>query len=236
MNLSKPLVAIFNESFKTETFPEILKRTKIRPLFKKGEKTTPGNYRPVANISVFAKIFELVVSRKIKDFLTKFLILNKAQFGYQDRKSTTDALVAFVSEIYQGMAERKFIKGFCFDLTKAFDLVYHEILFNKLDKYGIRGPFLSWIKSYLENREQFVEIENCYDIKVTSDIEKINVGVPQGSVLGPLLFILYINDIVENVHIGNKIMFVDDLSILIKCDTEEESRQAESVMLSQLEK
>ena len=159
LNLLKPLIMLLNESFKTETFPDILKRAKIRPLFKKGDKNAPSNYRPVANISAFAKLFELVITKKIKDFLAKFLIISENQFGYQNKKSTIDALLAFVSEIYQGMSDRKFIKGFCFDLTKAFDLVNHEILYGKLETLGIRGKVLNRIKSYLRNREQFVELE-----------------------------------------------------------------------------
>jgi len=110
------------------------------------------------------------------------------------------------------------MKGFCFDLTKAFDLVNHSILFRKLEQYGIRGPALRWIISYLKDRKQYVEEVTSGYAKVTSRVQKINVGVPQRSVLGPPLFIIYVNDSFEFLRTGHKVMFVDNLSILISCN------------------
>jgi len=132
------------------------------------------------------------------------------------------------------LADRKFIKGLCFDITKAFDLVNHAVLFEKLERYGIRGRALQWLKSYLENREQFVELDTCGSGKVFSNLETVNVGVPQGSVLGPLLFIIYINDILDLVKLGEKVMFVDDLSILISCNSKEELENTKEQMLLEL--
>ena len=217
----EPLVYLINASFTEGIFPDLLKLTKILPLYKKGDEHDPTNYRPVANITSFAKLFEFIIDQKIRDYLVKNNILSSSQYGFIKGKATANAIVDFSHEIYNAFDKRLLVKGIFYDMSKAFDLVDHEILLNKLDTYGIRGTTLNLIKSYLSNRKQLVEIchSNGREIKgFRSNQTNVNCGVPQGSILGPLLFILFINDLKYYVSSGLVLNFADDVSILIQAE------------------
>ncbi|XP_052129829.1 uncharacterized protein LOC127751012 [Frankliniella occidentalis] len=181
--LIKPLKHLVQASFDEGVFPELLKLSKVMPLYKKGEETETGNYRPVANITTFSKIFEIVMEKKLRDYLYRFNILSDTQYGFVKGKSTTDAIVDFIQKIYNSFDKKKLLTGIFFDMSKAFDLVDHKILLTKLSAYGIRGKVLKWMESYLSLRKQVVEISYS-DGKVLrtyrSNSEIITCGVPQG--------------------------------------------------------
>jgi len=179
-------------------------------IHKKNEKRKPGNYRPISLLSIFNKLLEKLMHKRLYSFLTKYELLNKFQFGFRKNHSTTLALIEIVDKIRKELDDGNSVIGIYLDLTKAFDLVNHDILLYKLNHYGIRGQALKWFKNYLENRQQYTYVNNTYSKPST-----LNIGVPQGSVLGPLLFIIYVNDVsatVENTEIR---LFADDTNIFI---------------------
>ena len=148
------------------------------------------NYRPVSLLCVLSKVFEKVMYDRIITFLENFKILNENQFGFRKNKYTYMALITLVEKITQALEEGDYVVGIFLDFSKAFDTVDHEILLGKLEHYGIRGCALSWFKSYLSNRQQFVTYNEC-----KSEKQYIRCGVPQGSILGPLFFLIYFNDL-----------------------------------------
>lgn len=224
-SIVKPLTHIINSSFECGTFPNALKVSKVIPLYKKGDKNVLGNYRPVANISVFSKIFESVMAEKLLNFTHKFNILNNSQYGFIRGKGTPDAITNFVTHVYQCFEKKMYVMGIFFDMSKAFDMVNHKLLIKKLNEYGIRGNVQKWLKSYLEERKQIIHMtysNGKEEYPVLSDLNDVTCGVPQGSVLGPLLFILFINDLAEYLSCDRFINFADDTNMAIWANSFEE--------------
>ena len=207
--ISKPLCDLINLSFTSGAHPDLLKIAKVTPVFKKGSRLTISNYRPISLLSNLNKIFEKVISERVYDFLEKYDCIYNLQFGFRKKHSTNHALISITEQIREALDNRKSAVGIFVDFQKAFDTVNHDILLKKLDNYGIRGNTLNWFKTYLIGRKQFVTI-NGYNSSETT----LNHGVPQGSVLGPLLFLLYINDL--HICIKNCITyhFADDTNFL----------------------
>ena len=175
--ISLPLSQIINESFQSGIFPDKIKLAKVIPLFKKGCSVTASNYRPISLLSVFSKITEKVMYKRLYDFLEKHSILYSFQFGFRESHSINHALVSMTDTIKNSLDNRKFGCEIFLDLQKAFDTVNHSILLMKLKKYGIRGPALEWFKSYLSDREQYVTVNGS-----SSSCLNVTCGVPQGSV------------------------------------------------------
>ena len=209
--LADGLVIIFNKSFQEGCFPGVLKLAKVIPIHKGDETTEPTNYRPISLLSIFDKLIEKVMLNRLLKFLEKNNILYKYQFGFRKNHATTHALTEVIDYIYRSLDEGNYVFGIYIDLKKAFDTVQHQILLQKLQHYGIRGIALDWFNSYLSNRKQFVVTNG-----IQSDIlELSNYGVPQGSVLGPILFLLFINNIhnsLDNIIIK---LFADDTNCFV---------------------
>lgn len=204
----KPLTHLCNISFNTGIFPDKLKIAKVKPIFKKGDPSHFENYRPISLLSVFSKIIERLMFNRIYSFLCKYNVLNNEQYGFRPDHSTELALADAVNNIYNSLDKNNTCVGVFLDLSKAFDTIDHKILLSKLFFYGIRGTTLNWLDSYLSNRYQYTLYKNS-----KSELAKIACGVPQGSILGPLLFIIYVNDIVNVSDIAKTILFADDTNI-----------------------
>lgn len=205
-----PLTHICNISLQQGVFPDELKIAKIIPLFKSGDSTIFTNYRPVSVLPAFSKIFEKLMYKRLMTFIEEYKILYKYQFGFRRNHSTSMALVTLIDNITSALDKGEIVLGVFLDFSKAFDTVNFNILFDKLEVYGVRDIGLSWMKSYLTNRKQYV----CYN-GYESDKKCISCGVPQGSILGPLLFLLYINDMISVSQLCFPLLFADDTNIFL---------------------
>ena len=208
-NICQPLSLIFNLSFSSGKYPDILKIAKTIPIFKKGSHLLVTNYRPISLLSSLNKILEKLLYGRLYSFLEKHECLYKLQFGFRSKHSTNHALINITESIRKALDSRKQACGIFVDLQKAFDTVNHNILLNKLHYYGIRGIVNDLLASYLNNRSQFVSI-----LGFNSDLKQIHHGVPQGSVLGPLLFLIYINDLHKAIPYSKVYHFADDTNLL----------------------
>ncbi|KAL5252975.1 hypothetical protein ACHWQZ_G015666 [Mnemiopsis leidyi] len=208
------LVKYFNRCMQDGFFPCELKTGRISPIYKKEDEQLLENYRPVSTLPVFGKIFEKIIYSRLYSFLISKGVINENQFGFRKGHSTSNALNYSVEHIESLLAKKQHVLGIFIDLSKAFDTIDHRKLTTKLEHYGIRGNALQLISSYLSNRKQYV---NVLDIK--SDELPVHYGVPQGSVLGPLLFILYINDICNISTDAKLVLFADDTNIFVAAES-----------------
>lgn len=202
-----PLSILFNMSLTKTKFPILWKRATVIPLFKKGDKHIVSNYRPVSLISCVGKVLERVVFKHMYNFLINNNLFYQQQYGFLPKHTTVYQLIEMYETICKALEEKQHTCLIFCDISKAFDRVWHRGLIKKLEMYGFKNEFLLWLKSYISNRQQLVLIK---DSKSTYD--DINAGVPQGSVLGPLLFLIYINDIADNLNSLAR-LFADDTSL-----------------------
>lgn len=212
--LAVPLTYIINKCLSVGTFPDCLKLGIIKPLHKNGSKEKIENYRPISLLSVFSKIFEKVIKKRVSGFLDRFGILSDNQFGFREGRSTEEAILKLTGEIYSALDNKVPIISIFIDLSKAFDTVCHERLLEKIYSYGIRGNAFKLMQSYLSNRRQIVNIDG-----IKSNSKRVTHGVPQGTVLGPLLFCIYVNSLMTTTAEGKIIAFADDMAILYKGNT-----------------
>ncbi len=207
--LGHQLVHIFNLSFKFGIFPDLFKIAKVVPIFKGGDQSTLLNYRPVSLLPAVSKILERLMYNRMMSFADKYSLLTRWQFGFRPYKSTQDAIARFVDNVTSNLDEHRDVCALFVDVAKAFDSLNHEVLLHKLFAYGFRGNCHTWLSSYLHARMQYVEIDGH-----KSGLRLLATGVPQGSILGPLLFLFYINDLTNSSPDIRFILFADDTTCL----------------------
>ena len=208
VEISAPLCYIYNLSLSTGTFPNVWKTSHTVPIFKdSGDRTNMSNYRPVGIISAFSKILEKIVYSRVYTYLERNNFFFKCQFGFRENKNVPQALVKVLNYIAQGLNTNKHVILLLLDVSKAYDCVDYQILFEKMENAGIRGICLDWFRSYLTDRKQTVKINN----KFADLFLEITIGVIQGSSLSSLLFLIYINDLFRCTKLFS-VLFADDSS------------------------
>lgn len=225
-----PLAILINQSFAEGTFPDLLKNSIIKPIHKGGDKTNPSNYRPIALLPTISKIFERAMSNRLYSFFEKYNVLDSNQYGFRKDRSTTLAVYKFIQQALAYINEKKYAVGILLDMTKAYDRVRFDILLSKLHNAGVRGIAYNWLSSYLKDRLQYVQV-NYHDPTINeinsylSEPKTINGSIPQGSVLGCLLFLIYINDLPKAID-TKCVLFADDVSLLFKFENSDAFRNS----------
>ena len=205
------LCDLFNTCMRLSVFPDIFKIAEVKSLFKGGDRRVKGNYRPISLLPLFSKLFEKVIAKRLRSYFEANDILTYHQFGFRKSHSTELAVTNLYDSLLKKLDEKDITCAIFLDLAKAFDSVNHTILLQKLEKYGVRGLPLKLIESYLSNRWQYVKINGK-----SSELNCLNVGIPQGSILGPLLFLIYINDLPNASNFFVK-LFADDTFLSLSC-------------------
>ena len=212
--LVKPLTFLINQTLTTGIFPRELKIFRVKPLFKKGDPMLFSNYRPISLLSSISKIYEYVIFHQLLNYMDTNILFYNDQYGFRPRHSTELAAVSFVTDLIKDLDNYKIPTTVLIDLSKAFDTLNHDILLSKLRYYGVFGVELRLLSNYLSDRVQYVEY-----LGAISQSRSIGVGVPHGSILGPLLFLIYINDLPKSSDMFDILVYVDDTTLFCNFDT-----------------
>ena len=208
--IAQPLTILINKSLQNGAVPDSLKLAKVIPIYKSKNRVLLNNYRPISLLPAFSKILEKIVHKRLYQFLLSKTLFYPSQYGFRPQHSTNHAVHEFVDDTIASFDNKEHTIGIFLDLSKAFDTIDHKILISKLEWYGIRGKALDWFRSYLDNRKQYVQYKDSKSV-----VSTIPCGVPQGSVLGPLLFIVYTNDLPNSLSNCKTILFADDTTIYL---------------------
>lgn len=230
-DISEPLKEIINLCFLQGKFPEVLKTSLVTPIYKSGDQKEMSNYRPISLITNITKIVEKCIKSRIIEFIEKYNIISKNQYGFRAGYNTQDAASELTSKIYKALDNSHRCLCIFLDLSKAFDSICHQRLMEKLEKIGFRGIALDIIKSYITNRKQIVKINDT-----TSEVCELEAGIPQGTVLGPLLFLLYVNDIFLQFSNENIISYADDTVLYVEENSWESIKSKAEDLLIKLKK
>ena len=220
--ISKPLSILFNKSLTLCKVPSDWKCANVTPIFKKGNKSQPGNYRPISLTSVVCKLLETVIRDKMVKFLEENQIMKDSQHGFRSKRSCLTNLLDFFHDVFDNYDKCRSIDIIYLDFQKAFDKVPHKRLLDKLLTHGISGSIHDWIKDWLFERKQRVVING-----VSSPWLNVKSGVPQGSVLGPVLFLIYVNDLDDGLMCKVS-KFADDTKLTSKVITTQEKEALQS--------
>ena len=213
--ITSPLTYLCNKSLTSGIFPTWLKYLQVTPILKKGSKSELPNYRPISLLTSFSKIFEKVIYKRLVNHASVYNIPAKVHYGFRTDMSADNAIFQLTNNILKALDNKQIAGGIFCDLSKAFDCVDHETLLSILEYYGVRGTANELIRSYLVERSQRVLIKDNYSITHYSEWNKVKRGVPQDSILGPLFFLFYINDLPETIkHTSLPTLFADDINIV----------------------
>ena len=219
------LVYLFNMCLAQGVFPDSFKIAQVIPLFKGGTRESPDSYRPISILPAIGKLFEKIIATGITQFFDKYKLFSPCQLGFREKLSTEYAVQDIYEKLLHNMDQS--LSSCAIFWTKAFDTVNHSILLKKLKTYGIRGNVFKLLESYLSGRSQFVKLDGIYSSTV-----QIKYGVPQGSILGPLLFLIYVNDLPSATNFFIK-LFADDTFL---CAQNKNMKVLEKEVNSELEK
>ena len=211
--ISPSITLIVNQCLTTGIFPNKLKIAKVVPVFKKGDKDLLNNYRPISMLPSISKIFESVIYNQLYEYLQEHRVITNSQYGFRKKHSTEYTAIELVDRIIEKLDRNKVPFNIYIDLSKAFDMIDHNILLFKLNHYGTRNGALNLLESYFMGRKQY-----CHFRSTDSAMLNIHKGVPQGSILGPLLFILYINDFIYSTDKFDFLMYADDTTLFSTYD------------------
>jgi hypothetical protein len=229
--ISLPLSILINKSLSEGIFPDALKLAKVIPLFKKDDPSYFNNYRPISLLLSVSKIYEKIVHKQLLSYFTNNKLLYAHQYGFRPLHSTEAASLELIDRIFSLLDEDKIPFAIFMDLSKAFDTLNHNILLYKLSYYGIKNISYSWFQSYLSDRKQYVNYNNT-----KSSISTLSLGVPQGSILGPLLFLIYVNDVSHVSSLFRCILYADDTTLTSTFCSFNDSESPENLMNTEINK